>query len=84
MFYILKKQMTNEIQKLFAKYTELDKAEQSVEAWEVLQDLKHLNTQPESVEKLCLRCWVEHKEVKREWSNGCSCWWHYYPKHLRK
>lgn len=44
---------------------------------------KHLQ-EPEEREDICLRCWLEHKEVKREWSNWCHSRWFHYPKHLWK
>jgi hypothetical protein len=49
----------------------------------IINDLASLKEDKDSVdEKICLRCWVPHKEIKREWSNWCSSRWHYYPKHL--
>ena len=33
---------------------------------------------------LCLRCWMDQKEIRKEWSCWCKVWGTYYKRHLYK
>lgn len=53
------------------------------ELWRVIQILQQPKKESYS-NKSCLRCWMEYKEVKKEWSYWCQARWTSYPRHLWK
>jgi hypothetical protein len=87
-----KLEITKEIDRIVHKYPRPDSSEWFRSELEylvkvVIKSLKEPTDDrgiQEERDDICLRCWVEHKEVKREGSGWCSSRWHNYPRHIWK
>ena len=71
--YILEAELTATQARIINKVKELGSEELTI----LYSYLKNQVTKPseEKWEEICIRCWLDKKIVKKEWSNGCYLYW---------